>query len=116
MKVMKDYKLMAVGQIVADCFDYAKVFNKYGIDFCCNGDVSLADACGKMGIDADCLLEELKQIKSEQSLTLDFKSSIIVISVIRDRKFSSCLIGFVKHMPESTRNFMKCVNCFRNPG
>ena len=45
---MKDYKLMAVGQIVADCFDYAKVFNKYGIDFCCNGDVSLADACGKM--------------------------------------------------------------------
>ena len=56
---MKDYKLMAVGQIVADCFDYAKVFNKYGIDFCCNGDVSLADACGKMGIDADCLLEEL---------------------------------------------------------
>lgn len=30
---MKDYKLMAVGQIVADCFDYAKVFNKYGIDF-----------------------------------------------------------------------------------
>ena len=71
---MKDYKLMAVGQIVADCFDYAKVFNKYGIDFCCNGDVSLADACGKMGIDADCLLEELKQIKSEQSLTLDFKS------------------------------------------
>ena len=74
MKVMKDYKLMAVGQIVADCFDYAKVFNKYGIDFCCNGDVSLADACGKMGIDADCLLEELKQTKSEQSLTLDFKS------------------------------------------
>ena len=71
---MKDYKLMAVGQIVADCFDYAKVFNKYGIDFCCNGDVSLADACGKMGIDADCLLEELKQTKSEQSLTLDFKS------------------------------------------
>ena len=47
---MKDYKLMAVGQIVADCFDYAKVFNKYGIDFCCNGDVSLADACGKIKV------------------------------------------------------------------
>ena len=42
---MKDYKLMTVGQIVADRFDHAKVFNKYGIDFCCNGDVSLTDAC-----------------------------------------------------------------------
>lgn len=46
---MKDYKLMTVGQIVADRFDHAKVFNKYGIDFCCNGDVSLTDACERAG-------------------------------------------------------------------
>ena len=81
-----------------------------------------------MGIDADCLLEELKQIKSEQSLTLDFKSWPIDLLVDYILKFHhrniryqgpqilQLLIGFVKHMPESTRNFMKCVNCFRNPG
>ena len=30
---MKEYKSMSVGQIVADRFDNATVFKKYGIDF-----------------------------------------------------------------------------------
>ena len=38
---MKEYKSMSVGQIVADRFDNATVFKKYGIDFCCGGEISL---------------------------------------------------------------------------
>ena len=32
---MKDYKRMTVGEIVADNFNNAGIFDKYGIDFCC---------------------------------------------------------------------------------
>ena len=71
---MKDYKLMTVGQIVADRFDHAKVFNKYGIDFCCNGDVSLTDACERAGAGVDSLLEELRQTQPNHSPIFDFKS------------------------------------------
>ena len=71
---MKDYKLMTVGQIVADRFDHAKVFNKYGIDFCCNGDVSLTDACERAGAGVDSLLEELGQTQPNHSPIFDFKS------------------------------------------
>lgn len=31
---MKDYKRMTVGEIVADNFNNAGIFDKYGIDFC----------------------------------------------------------------------------------
>jgi regulator of cell morphogenesis and NO signaling len=34
---MKDYKRMTVGEIVADNFNNAGIFDKYGIDFCCHG-------------------------------------------------------------------------------
>ncbi len=34
---MKTYEKMTVGQIVAENFDTAKVFDKYGIDYCCHG-------------------------------------------------------------------------------
>lgn len=37
----KDWKYTSVGQIVADDFAAAKVFKKYGIDFCCHGEVTL---------------------------------------------------------------------------
>lgn len=33
---MKDYKRMTVGEIVADNFNNAGIFDKYGIDFCCH--------------------------------------------------------------------------------
>lgn len=36
-----DWKYTSVGQIVADDFAAASVFKKYGIDFCCHGEVTL---------------------------------------------------------------------------
>lgn len=35
----KDYETMTVGEIVADNFGNAEVFDKYGIDFCCHGSI-----------------------------------------------------------------------------
>ena len=34
---MKSYETLTVGQIVADKYEAANVFEKYGIDYCCHG-------------------------------------------------------------------------------
>lgn len=47
---MKEYEKMNVGKIVTDSFANAHIFNKYGIDFCCNGSDSLAEACRKRNV------------------------------------------------------------------
>ncbi len=53
-----------VGEIVADDFRTARVFEKYGIDFCCGGKVPLAVICRQKGIDPVALRQELAAAKS----------------------------------------------------
>lgn len=71
---MKEYNTMTVGQIVADNFAHASVFERYGIDFCCNGNVPLDEACRKSGVGIDVVMTELKQQTSEVVETIDFQS------------------------------------------
>lgn len=52
-----DWKYTSVGQIVADDFAAASVFKKYGIDFCCHGEVMLEKACADLGL----AVEEVEQ-------------------------------------------------------
>src|SRR5262245_25054707 len=37
----------------------SRVFHRHGLDFCCHGRVSLAEACAKKGLDTAELLREL---------------------------------------------------------
>ena len=71
---MKNYKQMSVGQIVADRFENASVFKKYGIDFCCGGEISFIRACEKANVSTDKLIEEMEQTSSSASESIDFKS------------------------------------------
>ena len=71
---MEKYKEMTVGQIVANSFANASIFEKYGIDFCCNGLDMLPDACAKVGIEVDTVIEDLNKPKNESSEVIDFKS------------------------------------------
>lgn len=71
---MKSYKTMSVGEIVADNFEYAKIFDKYGIDFCCNGAVPLTKACENAGAKIDAVVAELADTTAEVSETIDFKT------------------------------------------
>ena len=57
----KNIKQTAVGQIVADEFATARVFRRYGIDFCCHGNTPLAEACAQAGIDVDTVIGELSK-------------------------------------------------------
>ena len=42
-----DLRKRNVGDIVAERFATASVFYKFGIDFCCHGQVALDEACKK---------------------------------------------------------------------
>lgn len=71
---MKDYTQMTVGQIVADNFGNAAVFDRYGIDFCCNGARSLPDACHAAGVEVEQVVAGLAATTSGESAFADFKS------------------------------------------
>lgn len=52
----------SVGEVVRDNFERARVFESHGIDFCCGGDVSVAEACLTVDLDPGSLITELKAV------------------------------------------------------
>ena len=52
MEVLQNNTEKEIGQFVADDFRTAAIFSKYKIDFCCNGNRTVAEACEKKGIDS----------------------------------------------------------------
>jgi regulator of cell morphogenesis and NO signaling len=64
MLIQKESK---IGEIVAENFRTAQVFEKYGIDFCCGGKKSVSEACGEKGINPDELTERLTKLAGNQN-------------------------------------------------
>ena len=64
-----------IGKIVAENYKTAAVFKSYNIDFCCNGNRSIAAASKEKDIDEKVILQELSEVlnKKEDS-DIDFKS------------------------------------------
>src|SRR3954469_12607145 len=50
-----------VGQIAAEFPASVRVFEKYGIDFCCGGKLPVAQVCANKSLDAGQLLAEIGQ-------------------------------------------------------
>jgi len=64
-----------IGQFVAEDYRTAAVFSKYKIDFCCNGNRSIQEACEKKGIDSNVLLDELQTVLTKKNgESIDYKS------------------------------------------
>ncbi len=51
-----------IGEIVADDFRAAALFKEAGIDFCCGGNKSLAEACKEKGVDETNLIQQLNAL------------------------------------------------------
>ena len=56
-----------VGDVVASDFRAAAVFQRFGIDFCCGGRRSLADACRGAGVDRAAILSALVALRPEDA-------------------------------------------------
>lgn len=70
MKITKENN---IGQLVADDYRMASVFQKYNIDFCCNGNRTIEEACTENNLNADNLVLDLDTILlNESNKNLDY--------------------------------------------
>lgn len=64
-----------IGDLVANDYRAASVFKKYGIDFCCQGNRTINDACENKKVETKPLLSDLNAAVQAQSETaVDYKS------------------------------------------
>lgn len=61
-----------IADIVTLNIKTAHVFKKYGIDFCCGGGVSVQKACEKKNIDANLVLNDLKNIDAKVTASQNY--------------------------------------------
>lgn len=75
MEVLNKDSEKLIGQYVAGDFRTAAIFSKYKIDFCCNGNRTINEACDKKGIETNVLLDELNAVlNSKTDQSIDYKS------------------------------------------
>lgn len=75
-----------IGEIVTSDWRQAEVFKKYGIDFCCGGNKTVADACEQKNLNLQQVEHDLLQVKENLSASglhfihwnLDFLTDYIV--------------------------------------
>jgi regulator of cell morphogenesis and NO signaling len=64
-----------IGALVAEDYRTATIFRNSGIDFCCNGNRTIGEACADKNLDSSRIISDLIQIMStSESNNLDFKS------------------------------------------
>jgi regulator of cell morphogenesis and NO signaling len=63
--MQQDSNNKTIGEFVAEDYRTARVFERYGIDFCCGGRISLSDACRERDIAFATILGEIKTVKEE---------------------------------------------------
>lgn len=56
-----------IGELVAQDYRTASVFKKYGIDFCCQGNRTIKDACEAKNINASAVVTDLNEVKKTSS-------------------------------------------------
>lgn len=72
---MENLKNKSIGAFVADDYRTASVFKKYGIDFCCQGNRTINDACENTNIDPNLVFKDLEEIiQANKGGTADFQS------------------------------------------
>lgn len=54
-----------LGTLVSEAPERASVFDRLGLDYCCHGDRTLADACDAQGLDVDEVVDALAQTRTD---------------------------------------------------
>lgn len=63
-----------IGEIVAEDYRAAGAFKKFGLDFCCGGKRTVAEACTKKGVDVQELEQELRSALRRAAGEADYAS------------------------------------------
>lgn len=63
-----------IGDLVAQNYKTASVFKKFKIDFCCNGNRTISEACERKNLDAKVLINELNHTITNQEQNIDFNN------------------------------------------
>ena len=61
-----------VANYVAENIKTAHVFKKHGIDFCCGGNITVAEACAKKNVDVVILEKELEAVDAVKDVIEDY--------------------------------------------
>jgi len=61
-----------IGEVVANNFQTAKIFEDFGLDFCCGGKKTIHDACKEKGINPDAVIKNLTNTERANGTTAHF--------------------------------------------
>jgi len=75
-----------IGEIVRHNYKTASVFEEFGIDFCCGGNVSIDQACTKKGISGELVIKRL------QSLTIREDADAVLMNSLSLTQLSNYII------------------------
>lgn len=64
---MQKEKARTIGQIVADNYQAAEVFNAFDMDFCCGGDRTVDEACQGVDINPKEVWQALKELETDEA-------------------------------------------------
>jgi len=70
----RDLAQRTVGEVVAEDYRRAAVFERYGIDFCCGGNRSVGDACEASGVVYDDVARALDEADAAPAAASDVRS------------------------------------------
>ena len=72
MNILED---QIIGELVAKDYRTASVFKKYGIDFCCQGNRTINDACEAKKIDENLVVSDLNALlQSKSDSSIDYQN------------------------------------------
>lgn len=74
----------SVGEIVASNFSVAKLFEEYGIDYCCHGEIELDVACAEKGLPMDEVIKAIKAKEQQESIPFaQWPSDLLIDYVLK---------------------------------
>ena len=110
MKVNKGGVLMItnesiVAEIVTDIPLSADIFRKYGIDFCCGGNISINEAVKNKKVDAETLIDEINELPNHNqgNINVKYLDAASLIQYIQSRYHETIREEFKNLSPYVTK-------------
>jgi len=69
---------LTVGEIVARNYNFAKVFSKYGIDFCCKGNRNLQKLISSLNIDRSTFVANLLKVEEKNTDERNYDTNSVI--------------------------------------